>query len=440
MHNQIWLMAADGEGARKLVGEEGDSFNALAWAPDGRKIAYVRGRLSKVYGITGTIEFVDLRDQRISDLLQVSTLEWFAAVGGPLAWMRDGSLVYALGEAPPRQADSNLWSVHLDRDGHPTAKPMRVTSDPGAVTSISASADGKRLLYIKGVPEPDVYVARIEGRASISEPVRLTLDDRQDIPFDWTPDGKAVLFASDRTGTFNVYRQAIDETVPELLVGGDRTFLTARLNPDGTQLLYLVYPSWTDQSTPISLMRVPLAGGAPQQVLQTNWITNQQCARAPATLCLYNVVANGTFKLFSFDPMKGSGAQIFEIKDEIPQLYNWGLSPDGTMLAISKGKEGGVEPRIRLLPLNGGQERTITLRGWPGVSSLDWAADSKSIWAASSGDDENSLLNIDLQGNARVVWRPKKKNVYWAIPSRDGRYLALHVGSSSANVWMLERP
>jgi hypothetical protein len=30
--------------------------------------------------------------------------------------------------------------------------------------------------------------------------------------------------------------------------------------------------------------------------------------------------------------------------------------------------------------------------------------------------------------------------VRWAIPSRDGKYLALHVSSSSANVWMLERP
>jgi hypothetical protein len=30
--------------------------------------------------------------------------------------------------------------------------------------------------------------------------------------------------------------------------------------------------------------------------------------------------------------------------------------------------------------------------------------------------------------------------VGWAIPSRDGRYLALHVASSSANAWMLERP
>jgi hypothetical protein len=29
--------------------------------------------------------------------------------------------------------------------------------------------------------------------------------------------------------------------------------------------------------------------------------------------------------------------------------------------------------------------------------------------------------------------------VGWAIPSRDGRNLALHVHSSTANVWMLER-
>jgi hypothetical protein len=49
------------------------------------------------------------------------------------------------------------------------------------------------------------------------------------------------------------------------------------------------------------------------------------------------------------------------------------------------------------------------------------------------------LLNIDLQGHVRPVWHPKKMTVSWAIPSRDGRYLALHVGSSSANVWMLER-
>jgi hypothetical protein len=62
------------------------------------------------------------------------------------------------------------------------------------------------------------------------------------------------------------------------------------------------------------------------------------------------------------------------------------------------------------------------------------------LWASSAGEEENTLLNIDLQGRVRPVWHPGKKTVYWAIPSRDGKSLALHVGSSSANIWMVERP
>jgi len=49
------------------------------------------------------------------------------------------------------------------------------------------------------------------------------------------------------------------------------------------------------------------------------------------------------------------------------------------------------------------------------------------------------LLRIDLHGNTRSVWHPKKVKVAWAIPSRDGKKLALHVNSTSANIWMLER-
>lgn len=437
MQNQIWLMAADGEQPRKLVGEQGDFFGAIAWSPEGTRVAYVKGRLSYAYGIRGGIELLNVSDQRVGTVVQLSTMGWFSAVNGPLAWTSDSHLIYSMAEAPPRQLDSNLWSIGIDPGGHPTAEPLRLTNDHGAVTSVTASGDGKRVAYIKGVPQPDVYVAKVDGPASISEPTRLTLDDRQDLPFDWMPDGKSVLFISDRTGIFSVYRQAVDQTVPELLVGGSRPVLCPRLSPDGSQILYLVYPSWTVEASSISLMRVPVVGGAPQEVLQTKWLTNQQCARAPATICLYSLVTNDTFALVNFDPFKGKGAQVYQVKDELPQLYNWSLSPDGSTLAIVRGKSGEDHPRIHLISLNGG-DRWLSLEGL-GVYALDWAADSKSLWAASVGDEENALLNIDLQGHTRVVWRPRKLSVYWAIPSRDGRSLALHVGSNSANVWMLER-
>ena len=77
--------------------------------------------------------------------------------------------------------------------------------------------------------------------------------------------------------------------------------------------------------------------------------------------------------------------------------------------------------------------------GVPGISSLDWAADNKSLWAVTSTEKENALLRIDLNGSVHPVWRPKRIRVGWAIPSRDGKYLALHVDSGSANAWMLER-
>lgn len=442
MRSQIWLMAADGEQPRKLIGDEGDFFGSLTWSPDGSRIGYIRGRLNSAFGVSGSIEFLNLRDQQVNSLLHLNTAGWFAAMSGPLAWAQDGRLIYALAEPPPRQVISNLWSVSLDPGGHPIGTPLRLTNDPGAVSSISISGDGKRIVCLKGLPQPDVYIAKVESPAAISEPVRLTLDDRQDLPFDWTPDDKEVIFISDRTGMFSIYRQALDQTVPELLVGGTHPVLTGRLSPDGTQLLYLVYPSWTDKLSSTSLMRMPLAGGAPQQVLQANWISNQQCARAPATECLYSIEKDDKFTLFSFDPLKGNGTQVYQVKDDLPQAYNWSLSPDGTTLAIANGKAGDEEPRIHLISLKSGADRWLQIQGWSGVGAIDWAADGKSLWASSAGEEEqdNVLLNIDLEGHARTVWRPKKKSVYWAIPSHDGRYLALHVSSSSANVWMAERP
>jgi DNA-binding winged helix-turn-helix (wHTH) protein/Tol biopolymer transport system component len=431
---QIWVMAADGAEPRKLAGEQGDMFGSLAWSPTGDKVAYTRAHLMYGHGIQGVIEVLDLKaGQQPYTLLSAPNLE------GALEWTADNRLIYTLIEMPPRQSESNLWSVALNRQAQISGTPTRLTNDAGVVARISVSSDGKRLALLKGVPQPDVYVAKLEEHgARISEPQRLTLDDRQDFPFDWTRDGKAVIFASDRTGAFNIYSQAIDQTVPELLVGGKETATLPRLSPDGSQLLYLIYPGWGETHPSIPLMRVPLAGGTPQRVLTGQSISNHQCSRMPATVCVYSEVRDHELVFFTFDPLEGKGAEIFTVNDDVAALYNWSLSPDGTRLAIAKGKLGDELPRIRLVTLHGGHETWLTVEGWPGVGALDWAADGKSLWVASAGEEGNALLNVDLQGHVRPIWRPKKMTMGWAIPSRDGRYLALRVASGSANVWMLE--
>jgi Tol biopolymer transport system component len=348
-------------------------------------------------------------------------------------------MIFSQAEPRPRQSDSNLWWIRLNdqlKSDHP---PVRLTNDQGAVVGISVSGDSKRIVYVKGIPQPDVYVGKLQPSGVLSDPERLTLDDHQDLPFDWTADNKAVIFTSDRTGTFDIYKQALDQTVPDLLVSGSQAAVQPRLSPDGTQILYVVYPSGGDSSYEVPLMRVSLAGGAAQQIARAKWISNHQCARAPATVCIYSVVTDTDLTFYAVDPLQGQTAQVFQIKDDLSQTYNWSLSPDGTTLAIAKGKWDNAEPRIRLVSLKGAPERSLKVEGWPGISSLDWAADSKSLWAATSADKENALLQIFLTGDVRPVWRPKRIRVGWAIPSRDGKYLALHVDSGSANVWMLEQ-
>jgi len=438
LHQRIWIAGMFGDPPRQLLGQDGHVFGSISWSPDGTKIAYTTSKFTYGYGTKGVIAIADLISPSSGGAPRISVVLSLFGLGGPMVWAADGRLIYAKEESRPREEDSNLWWIRLNRQLKPAAPPVRLTNDQGWVVGVSASGDSHRIAYVKGVPQPDVYVAKLQTSGALEEPRRLTLDDRRDLPYDWTTDNKSVIFISNRTGAFSIYRQPIDQTVPEMLLSSTQQLTLPRLSPDGTQILYLVYPNWSDPNYEVPLMIAPLAGGPSREIARARWISNQQCSRMPATVCIYSVVTEASLTFFRFDPSQGPGAQILQIKDDVPQAYNWSLSPDGTTLAIAKGKWASEEPRIRLVSLEGAPERWLTVHGWPGITALDWAADSKSLWASSPGEKENVLLQIDLQGNARPVWRPKNVSVAWAIPSRDGNHVALHVQSGSANVWMLE--
>jgi Tol biopolymer transport system component/DNA-binding winged helix-turn-helix (wHTH) protein len=436
-HQEIWQMQGSGEQAHKILGEPGDNVDALVWSPDGRRIAYVVSRYQLGWDDAEVSLYIrDIGGHDLSRVLSSPRLR------SALAWTPDGRLIYSLSELPPSsQNDTNLWAVRVDPRGVKTwGTPTRLTNGADAKVRASISADGKKLIFLRGAESPGVYVTQVEGAGNRLGPLqRLSLDERRNYPYTWTPDGKSVIFTSDRDGVFHLFKQAVDQPAPDLLVGGEQSVILARLNADSSAILYALNPDPRDVERRIRIMRLSLAGGTPQFVLQDAGINNFQCARAPATVCVLSEFTGNRLEFFTFNGVTGEKKPLTRIEGPEWYLQNWTLSPDGSTLAMAKKHRVPGPAAIRIFGVARGSERTFTLKNWSGITSLDWAGDGRSIWvSASSPTGMQTLLNVDLHGQARVALQEPEKQLGWAIPSADGRHLAIWEASGSSNAWLLE--
>ena len=436
LRQEVWLMSAEGERPHRVFGEPGDMFGSVAWSPDSHLLAFVRFNYGSgfkeaqsslwIVGPEGGSQRLILSDSRL---------------GEALAWAPDGRLVYSLAEPRPNQGDSNLWAIPIDsRNVRASGQPARITSGPDKKVRLSLSANGKELTFLRWRGEPHIYVADVNAASDrITSPQPLSLDEGRNLPFAWTPDGKSVFFSSDRDGPSHIFRQAVDQAAPDLIVGGPDSVQLARLNPDGSELLYVLAPAVDDPSHLSRMMRIPISGGTPQLVLRESQITNFQCARLPSKTCIFNRSISNGVSYFIFDPATGKQKPLTDSERLAGRGHNWALSPDGSMIAFAEWRRRKIPAEIQLLDLNSGAWRSLSLQDWAGVSSLDWAADGRSLWvSAANPTGLEALLNVDLHGHAKSVLQEMRKDVGWAIPSLDGRRIAFWEAGGSANAWLLE--
>ena len=429
---EIWLMGFNGEHARKLYDtDENSAIVELNWSPDGQRVLYRKideaGQNLFTRDLKGGAPIAILppsQAQRLNDFL----------------WVPDGRVIYALLEPEPDEHSCNYWQIRLDpRSGEPIEKPRRITNWAGfCVGSTSVTSDSKRLAFGEWRPHNSVYVAELQASGTrITSPTRLALDDGFNIPLAWTADSKSVLFFSDRDGAKGLFKQALDQNTAERMSNAkeDGYVVNACVNPEGSWVLYRSNPEGA-HAVPAKLMRVPITGGSPELVLTANLEGGPRCAKSPATLCaIADRSADRKQLVFAdFDPVKGQGHELAELKTEASADYQWDLSPEGTRIAVLKGGDS----RIQILPLNNRAPQEITVKGWNFLTSAVWAADGKGLFVDSRNEQGPVLLIVDLHGNARVLWEHAGTAATYGVPSPDGGHLALQRWIVDGNMWMME--
>jgi Tol biopolymer transport system component len=442
---EIWLMGAQGEEPRRFVsGSEDDGFFWTAWSPDGQRIAYGRGHRTPDK-LEYSIESRDLKGGQPTVILSDPRLR---GTDFKFWWFPSGRFVYALTEPEEVRGGSNLWEVRLDtKTGKPVSEPRRVTNwAESLVMGFNGTSDGKQLAVTKITEQSHVDVGELEaGGRRLKNPHRLTLEEASDFPCRWMPDGKTVLFQSNRNGTWGIYKQGLDQTTAQPVVTGPDYKDWPVVSPDGSWILYLsrATAALPDPNTPVRIMQVPTSGGPPQLVLEGQGIYRLACAPSPAALCVFDEVSPDYKQLIfsAFEPSQGqSRRELTRIKlKQQMRYYGWDLSRDGSRLAFAHYDDR--EGRIQILPLAGGEVREINVAGWHDLTNPFWAADGRGLFVSAGAGLGATLLYVDLEGHGQVIWRQRFPiNNYAArgIPSPDGRYLALLALSTDSNVWLLE--
>ncbi len=432
---EVWLMGANGEQPRRLIGpEDGCVFSAAQWSATGQRIAYARFN-ETADRVEASIESADLEGRSRTVIYSDPALRSYT-------WLSDGRLIVSLAE-PSAPDDTNLWEIRVDvRTGRPAGRPRRLTNWAGfGAYYLSSTVDGRKLAMLRTSFQSDVYVGDLQsGGTSLTTPRRLTLDEHTDAPFAWTPDSKAVIFISNRNGPINIFRQALNQTSAETLVASSEEKFAARLTSDGSTILYTTGDLQGGTRSVMRLMRVPISGGPSDLVLEGKGMDYFACSKGPHSLCVMTEPSadHKQITITAFDPFRGSRRVLTTIATDPAREYRFGLMPDGSRVAVVT--PSSTTGAVRLISLSGGKERQITVKGWGGLNTVDWSQDGKLMFISSQSSNGPTLLSVDLEGNAHPLWQPKGSlgSWTWAIPSPDGQHLALMGATLDGNVWMIE--
>jgi eukaryotic-like serine/threonine-protein kinase len=434
--HEIWLAAADGGNARKIQDKESDEYYSLAWSPSGQRLAYLKqfekAGVDQNFG--GSIETISLNGGSPSVVISdPGLLDW-----GDMVWLPDGRLVFSSSGGKVFAGRTNLWTILTDSQiGVPSGKPAQMTNWADSIAHRpSVSRDGGRLVVGKNRQWNDAYIGELKDNGTrLDSPKRLTSNDSSNGVTGWTRDSGTVLLMSNRAGRFQIYKQTIDSDAPELLVSSPDNLLFPAFSPDSAWILY-----WSIAESQVAsqrLMRFPASGGSPEQVLEapSDPMVDFGCSSRPSSSCVISRGEQGQLVFYALDPIQGQGKEIIRTKLGQANDVQWRISPDGSHIAIASSSQ--LREQIRILDLQNGTERNLSLpKGWD-ITTLSWAADGKALFA--SGFSSKALLaRIDLDGKTHVLLEPASAWVSGPISSPDARHLAYFQGTVDNNYWLLE--
>ena len=360
----IYLRSVSGGGnAIDLTKDSSTDDSQPAFSPDGQRIAF---RSEREGGGVYVMKANGESPVRVCDF------------GYSPSWSPDGGQLLVGTEKIPqpstRPTKSQLWKIDLKTG-------QRELVSEGDALQPTFSPHQKRIAYWS---RPDRYGQREHIwtiPAAGGQAVAITDGSSTDLNPVWSPDGKYLYFSSNRGGSSNIWRIAIDE----------------------------------DTGVTSGRAEAVTAIGATTSVLHLSFSRNGRLAYSAQT-----EIRN--LRSVAFDPVQGVVGKPVSITQGSMQLWFPDVSPDGQWLtAYSMGQER----HIYVMRTNGAEQRDLTpdsfRHSWP-----RWSPDGQRIVFTSrrTGEYELWVINRDGSGLRQLT---QSSGGHYSPWSRDGSMIAYSI-------------
>jgi serine/threonine-protein kinase len=294
-----------------------------------------------VYVAAGTLHAIRFDPNRLETQgTAVPVLPQLAVTGDgavDFAVAADGTLIYV--NAPGSFEANKRTLVWVDRTG----KEEPVGTPPRAYEHPRLSPEGTRVAIYSADQERDIWIWDL-GRATLT---RLTLDPGSDQFPLWTPDGRRIIFSSQRgIGQPNLWSQTADGTgVAERLTTNSHAQFLNGITPDGTAVLY-------NETTPTGrdLLQVELGGShRVTPLLQTKFDERNGIVSPDGRWLAYESDNSGSFEIY-VRPYPNVGDGQWQVSTAGGRQPLWARSgkelfyigANGTLLRVPVEASGGT--------------------------------------------------------------------------------------------------
>jgi Tol biopolymer transport system component len=396
-----------------------------AWSPDGRYIAFLRQ--TPGHGGFYVVPVSGGPERKVADAFQKGQ----RVFGRRLDYAPTDGKFLAVSDTRSAEESFSLFLLSTE-----TGERQKLTSPPTSASvgdcSPAFSPDGKRIAFSRSVSPvvTDIYVVSVAG----GEPVRLTFDNVIADSPTWTPDGREIIFISNREGGQSLWRISATGGAPERLMGTGRIengpleiANSFAISPKGDRL---AYPHAFSDS---NIWRIDLSNPAPQSRRPMKLIAATLEDHSPqyspdGERIVFVSARSGNRELWLCDSDGKRTVQLTNFSGPVTGTARW--SPNGRLIVFDSRPKGNAD--IFIIDPETRQQHRVTTE-----SSMDtlpsWSRNGQWIYFNSDRSGSYQIWKMPSAGGPAT--QVTKQGGFEGFESSDGKFLYYGRGQGIPGIW-----